>query len=270
MFVSYRTGEDFLRDNARLLAARPLETVFFPTNARQMSDMSNGFALRVSEGDETLLAIRYDRWPMVLYGSSALCPQLARKLAQGGHPFERVLGSEEVTTAFLTAYEVIRGGSHRLVNAMDIMRCDRLLDCPTPDVERAAKADIDELTALTLRFNEDTHQSPRSPEDVRSDVAAQLEGCVLIRRGGHIAAMAKQTRQEEHLCSVSGVYTHPGFRGQGLARQVVTHLTRTIQEEGRLPYLFVDQTNPITNHLYSSIGYTYDAPIWETEYLSPA
>lgn len=266
MFTSYQTGADFLRDNAPLLRSHPLETVFFPVNARQMPNMDQGFAVKVQEGQRALLAIRNGPFPMVLYGESALCPQLAQALGRGGYTFGRVLGSEEVTTAFLSAYEALCGGSHSLVHAMDIMRCDALRDCPTPDVETAAGADAAELAQLTLRFDRDTSQPPRSLEEIREEVAGALDGYVLIRRDGAIAAMARRARQEADLCAVTGVYTHPDHRGRGLARQVVTHLTRAIRAEGRLPYLFVDQANPITNHLYPSIGYTYDAPTLEWAY----
>ncbi len=68
---------------------------------------------------------------------------------------------------------------------------------------------------------------------------------------------------------MSNVYTHPAFRGQGLARQVVSSLTREILAQGKLPYLYVDQRNPISNRLYQRVGYVYHAPQGEYLYTPP-
>ena len=57
------------------------------------------------------------------------------------------------------------------------------------------------------------------------------------------------------------------YRGQGFARQAVTYLTRDIIQRGKTAYLYVDKANPISNHLYQSIGYKYDTPMTEAEYI---
>ena len=49
-------------------------------------------------------------------------------------------------------------------------------------------------------------------------------------------------------------------RKKGFSKKIVSFLTNYIVTNHKIAYLFVDKNNPISNHLYQSIGYVYDKP----------
>ena len=51
------------------------------------------------------------------------------------------------------------------------------------------------------------------------------------------------------------VYTPNAYRGRGYARKVVNSLKNEILASGKIATLNVDRKNPISNHLYSSLGF---------------
>lgn len=267
MFRSYRTGQEFLEENEKILGERPLEACFFAGNAKGMPDMSQGFAVKVSDGERVLLAIRFRDFPMVLYGDEALCAELAAGLVENDLHFGAVLANPMLTEAFFPCYEALAGGSHRLKEAMDIMKCERLNDTDTAAVELSAPGDTEELAGLLVPFYREALGEHREASSLLEEIRGEAGRFALVRREGKIVSIAWRVRESDETCAISGVYTREEYRGQGLARQTVTCLTKQILADGKLPYLFVDKANPISNHLYRSIGYIYDVPQIETAYI---
>ena len=81
-----------------------------------------------------------------------------------------------------------------------------------------------------------------------------------------IVSIAKKTRETDCLCSISAVYTIEKERKKGFSKKIVSFLTNYIVTNHKIAYLFVDKNNPISNHLYQSIGYVYDKPQFEFIY----
>jgi predicted GNAT family acetyltransferase len=54
---------------------------------------------------------------------------------------------------------------------------------------------------------------------------------------------------------VSGVCTHPDFRGKGLARLLSIHVADRIYARGETPYLHAYATNEAAIRLYETIGF---------------
>ena len=51
------------------------------------------------------------------------------------------------------------------------------------------------------------------------------------------------------------LFRSPAYRGKGLARLVVNTAKNEILAQGKLATLNVDKKNPISNHLYRSLGF---------------
>ncbi|MDE6700678.1 MAG: GNAT family N-acetyltransferase [Acetatifactor sp.] len=265
MLQIYESGKQFMDENAEILHTYPLETSFFEGNAKGISDRSKGFFAKVSDGDSFLMASRAADFPMVLFGEEHLCGALAEGLYKNKLEFGRVLAAEKLAESFLICYEEIAGGKHRLRHAMDIMRCSQLHESDTRDVLAATPDDAPEIAKRVVEFHLESLQEQWDEEEVLKDVQRNIAQFVLIRRGD-IVAVARKARETERLCAISSVYTCREVRGQGLARQLVTCLTREILRDGKIAYLYVDRHNPISNHLYQSIGFVYDAPQVEMQY----
>ncbi|MGZ3172222.1 MAG: GNAT family N-acetyltransferase [Croceibacterium sp.] len=76
-----------------------------------------------------------------------------------------------------------------------------------------------------------------------------------VRRAGRLAAMAGQRMHPPGLVELSGVCTHPDFRGEGLATRLTNHVTRAILATGETAFLHAWADNMGAIALYEKLGY---------------
>ncbi len=73
---------------------------------------------------------------------------------------------------------------------------------------------------------------------------------------GEPRAMAASDRPTRHGVAVNAVYTPPEWRGRGYATVAVARLSRHLLARGRrFCVLFTDLANPVSNAIYTRIGY---------------
>ncbi len=82
-----------------------------------------------------------------------------------------------------------------------------------------------------------------------------------IRRNGRLAAMAGERMRFPGHTEVSGVCTHPDFRGQGLARRLSAAVTAAIQQRGDRAFLHVWATNATAIAIYRGLGFEVRAEV---------
>lgn len=76
-----------------------------------------------------------------------------------------------------------------------------------------------------------------------------------VRIDSRLAAMAGERMRFPGHAEVSGVCTHPDFRGRGLARRLSAAVTADIQRRGEIPFLHAWTTNTAAIALYESLGF---------------
>ncbi len=76
-----------------------------------------------------------------------------------------------------------------------------------------------------------------------------------VRIDGRLAAMAGERMRFPGHAELSGVCTHPDFRGRGLARRLSAAVTADIQRRGEKPFLHAWATNSAAIALYESLGF---------------
>ncbi len=76
-----------------------------------------------------------------------------------------------------------------------------------------------------------------------------------IRVGERLAAMAGERMRFPGYTEVSGVCTHPDFRGRGYARRLSTAVTAAIEARGEQPFLHAWKTNVAAISLYEALGF---------------
>jgi predicted GNAT family acetyltransferase len=113
----------------------------------------------------------------------------------------------------------------------------------------ADAAEMSELATLT-------HPGPFGPELYR------LGLFVGLREQGRLVAMAGQRLRIPGYVEISGVCTHPGWQGRGLARGLMNHLAREIQRQGDTPFLHVLEENTRAVTLYTRMGFTLRKRLW--------
>lgn len=76
--------------------------------------------------------------------------------------------------------------------------------------------------------------------------------------GGQLVAMAGERAFAGAWREISGVCTHPGQRGRGLARRLMTMLLRRQLQRGETPFLHVMSSNTGARSLYAQMGFRDD------------
>lgn len=268
MIKIYNSGSEFLAENADILKKYPLETVFFGLNSTLISQTNNNdFLVRLDNNGKFLIAVHFSNFPMVIFGNNDLCDEFARFAVNQGLTFNKVLGALDTCEAFLDEYGKITGCTHSINHAMDIMRCEKPDTADVDGVEWATERDVDELAYYAMMFHNEAMGESCSLEECKQKISGRVGDFAVIHKDGKIISFASKSRETEHLTAISYVYTLPQYRNMGLSCKVVTFLTKCITDSGRLAYLFVDKANPISNHLYNKIGYTYATPQYEIKII---
>ena len=76
-----------------------------------------------------------------------------------------------------------------------------------------------------------------------------------VRIDGRLAAMAGERMRFPGYTEVSGVGTHPDFRGRGLARALSTAVVAAIEARGDKAFLHAWKTNRSAIGLYETLGF---------------
>lgn len=82
-----------------------------------------------------------------------------------------------------------------------------------------------------------------------------------IHIDGRLAAMAGERFRFPGYTEVSGVCTHPDFRGRGLARTLSAAVAANIEARGERPFLHAWKSNQAAISLYESLGFELRAEV---------
>ena len=116
---------------------------------------------------------------------------------------------------------------------------------PPEDFVELSDADAPEMQALA-------QLTEPGPYLARTHTMGRFIG---IRIAGRLAAMAGERFRFPGYTEVSGVCTHPDFRGRGLARRLSTAVSANIAARGEQPFLHAWKTNHPAIALYESLGF---------------
>jgi predicted GNAT family acetyltransferase len=119
------------------------------------------------------------------------------------------------------------------------------------DIVQLTDADAPEMLALATL----TEPGPFLP---RTHTMGTFRG---IRIGGRLAAMAGERFRFPGHAEVSGVCTHPDFRGRGLARRLSAAVAARIESRGERPFLHAWKGNRVAISLYESLGFEIRAEV---------
>ena len=115
-----------------------------------------------------------------------------------------------------------------------------------PRIVPLSPADAEEMLALA-----------RLTEPGPFTLKAQTLGTFFaIRIDGRIAAMAGERLKHDGFAELSGVCSHPDFRGRGLARLLSVFVMHRILARGETPFLHAWDNNTAAIGLYETIGFT--------------
>jgi len=174
-------------------------------------------------------------------------PAALSALTELVHPGERVYllqVPEIVVPAGLTTVRPARGVQMLATRRMDTAIVD-------DEVVELTDADAPEMLALAKL----TEPGPFLP---RTHTMGVFRG---IRIEGRLAAMAGERFRFPGYTEVSGVCTHPDFRGRGLARRLSAAVAARIESRGEIPFLHAWKSNRPAISLYESLGFEIRAEV---------
>ncbi|TPN75433.1 GNAT family N-acetyltransferase [Mesorhizobium sp. CU2] len=114
-----------------------------------------------------------------------------------------------------------------------------------PRIEQLTRQDAAEMLALASL----TRPGPFTLE------ALSLGDFWGVKIDGRLAAMAGERMKQPGYTELSGVCSHPDFRGGGLARLLSLFVANRIMARGEVPYLHAYASNAAAIKLYESIGF---------------
>jgi len=82
-----------------------------------------------------------------------------------------------------------------------------------------------------------------------------------VRQGGRLVAMAGERMKPDGFTEVSGVCTHPDWRGRGYAGGLMRVVAARILARNETPYLHAYAANTGAVALYRTLGFTVRAPV---------
>ncbi|MBQ0092135.1 MAG: GNAT family N-acetyltransferase [Clostridiales bacterium] len=249
MIVVYPNGESFLKDNLTFLEKEPDLTGFFRMDAPLVtrSDRNNYVAKAEKDGRRLVVTLQ-EPYSMLVYGDGELTEELFGFLIKNGYRLYSLLGSTPLCEKIAETLKEKFGICYYEHLGMDFMECTEITEPTDPDVEIPCEADLDELYECTVRFIADCGLNDRAERD---QIAAGLRNYRIVRADGKIAAMAKKAVNQK----IAAVYTRPEYRGKGFARKVVNCCKNELIASEGIAKLNVDRKNPISNHLYRSLGF---------------
>ena len=78
-----------------------------------------------------------------------------------------------------------------------------------------------------------------------------------VKIDGRLAAMAGERMRMDGFAEVSGVCTHPDFRGRGLASNLLRMVAERILKRGEVPFLHTYADNAVAIAMYEGLGFQF-------------
>jgi ribosomal protein S18 acetylase RimI-like enzyme len=116
---------------------------------------------------------------------------------------------------------------------------------PAAGIEPLERSDIPEMVALA-------ELTKPGPFTARTPELGTFFG---VKRDGRLAAMAGTRLNLTGFTEISGICTHPDFRGLGLASSLSLHVAATIRARGDTPFLHAYADNHGAIALYRKLGF---------------
>lgn len=124
--------------------------------------------------------------------------------------------------------------------------------------------DVEAICSLTDRIEEFSGSSANSRQTLHKALESKTGRTYFAEKEGKVVATASTAAENSMSAMIIAVATHPEYRGQGLATQLVARLSADVLEEGKSLCLFYN--NPQAGLIYKKLGFT-DIGTWSMLYI---
>lgn len=253
MIKIYSDGEAFINDNKAYLNENKYLSSFFYIDAPLLkASNQNNYALKVYENNKELLALKVEPYYLMLYGEASLLKELLICIKNNDLDVNGVYASSDIGQSFLSLCNEHLNKEFFIQLAMDFMEAKEITEPSSNEVEKASLDDVDELFICLNNFVIDCGLNDKIKKET---IVKNLDSFRIIKKDNVIASLAAYSLESDSSIRITDVYTRPMYRQLGLARKIVNTIKNEIIGTGKIATLNVDQANPISNHLYTSLGF---------------
>ncbi|MBO5712402.1 MAG: peptide-methionine (S)-S-oxide reductase MsrA [Acholeplasmatales bacterium] len=267
MLKIYKNGEEFLEDNREFLKENILEERYFLGNSKTLGNPTKeSFALKITKDDKKIIALKnINAHPnMEILGDVELVCELVEVMTSYGFVFSQALINGKLCEAFINSYQRKMGGVFNIATTMEIMATSKKVDFIEPVGEKASENDIDEICEITKLFIDET--KVLFSHDIKEHVKSLINDYYVIRQNNEIASVARASITDEKISYISSVFTKEKYRNQKLSQKLMAMVLNEIVSKGKVAALYVDKSNPISNHVYKKLGFEYETPMYQITY----
>ncbi len=252
MIKEYSNGTDFYEENKSVLLADKYNEPFFRLDSPLLVNAGKEeYALRISDGESCLLVLCVEPYSILLSGDKALAGDYVNFVTANGYRIKNFLCDiglgEELVSCFRN-----EGYCFNLALGMDFMESDERAPVKDVAIEHPGEDDVDELYEMTNCFISDCGLGDTARKERIRETLADYR---ILRKDGIIVSFAKMHEWTDRDTKISTVYTRDEYRNRGCARAVVSSVLNEIVGSGRTAVLNVDRENPVSYHLYTSMGF---------------
>lgn len=261
IFKRYNNGKVFYTDNSSFLNAHlfsKMQTAFFKGNSMRVLPTNSGsYAFTIEDENRRIVFLREQLFDSLLYGDASLAYEAGRYAAQYDGEIRKILGEEASILAFSKIYSEMRGYTYSILQQMSILYLNKLTYQSSRIINSCQKEDFESLVPFIISFYKEALNEVLTKEMAIDFLNENYKNLFYAKSNDKIISMAMYARSEEQITAISHVYTDVNYRGQGYAKEVVSFLAVKLLEMKKIPYLYVDKANPISNHLYRTLGFEH-------------
>ncbi|HEY6299410.1 MAG TPA: GNAT family N-acetyltransferase [Candidatus Binatus sp.] len=184
---------------------------------------------------------------------------IVHELRARGIAIPGVNGSAEIAQKFVLKWSALSRCSYRVQMAQRIYQLTRVTNETRSAGHLREPEQSDEALLREWRAAFSIDAEGMDPIQAREDAALPMppsRRMFLWELEGTPVAMAGFAGPTPNGIRVAWVYTPPKNRGNGFAGACVAALTQKLLDEGRkFCFLYTDLANPVSNHIYQTIGY---------------
>jgi len=255
MIKLYDNGKDFINENKTFLETNKYLSVFFFMDAPLLTKLDNkNYAIKFTFLNKTLLAIKVVPFKLMLFGDKMLLLPLIKYLYKNNYEIGDILSSEKIGLPFMRIMKVVYKLNYKEELPMDFMECSTLYNLDlTEQIGIPSDNDAELILENLNEFIKDCGLQDQVVPKER--LLKTIKDFRIIKKDDKIVSMAKRIYDLENSNKISDVYTIKEYRGRGYAKLVVGYVMNEIISDGKTATLNVDRNNPISYHLYTSLGF---------------
>lgn len=249
----YNNGNEFLHNNIDYLNQNKYLSNFILLDAPLLTNTDkNNYAIEVTLNSERLVLLSVKPYPALLYGDISLVKELVKYLKANDLEYDRFLSENKLGDEFSIQNRVIRGYCFEKNLPLEFMEAKETTNDSSNVVIKATIDDVDTIYsyckdfALECNINLDIN---------RKHVENNISSYRVIKCNDLIVSMCQIENNQNDSKRITFVYTLDNYRNKGYASKIVNYAKNEIISGNEKATLFVDETNPISKHIYSKIGF---------------